>query len=375
MAILLITWNFPPRRGGIENLMAHLYRGLRTKHRVIVITAYADLKDNGVWRAPWRGLLPFACYALWRGAVLLFRDPEITVVFGGSAMVTPLVYLLARLFRRKAFVQTHGLDLLYRSVLYQALCVLWLQYCDAVIANSNYTATLARERGVSGEIICVIALGVDVAQFAPASDRRQLKEDFLGEDRQIILFVGRLARRKGVQEFVEHCLPTIVQQRPEVCFFIAGGNPSDSLTHCEDVLGKVEAVVRNLGLQDHVRLCGEVRDEELLKLYQSCDIVVLPALALAEDVEGFGMVLLEAAATGKPVVATDVGGISDAVENGKTGFLVKAGDYAAFSGAVLQLLNNDQLRFRFGKKSRERVQMHCTWEKVTAQYDNLFLRL
>ena len=164
--------------------------------------------------APWPGLLPFAFYAIWRGAISLIRNPEIEVVFGGSAMVTPLVILLARLFRRKAVVQAHGLDLVYSSIFYQVLCVRWLRYCDRTVANSNYTASLGAERGVSRESISVIPLGVDTARFTPVANCEELKIETGLAGRRVVLFVGRLARRKGVKEFIENCLPVIVREVP-----------------------------------------------------------------------------------------------------------------------------------------------------------------
>jgi phosphatidylinositol alpha-1,6-mannosyltransferase len=375
MGILLITWNFPPRHGGIENLMAQLSAGLQKKHSVFVIANYAKEHDKRVFRAPWPGLIAFACYALWRGVFLLSCNRNVEIILGGSAMVAPFVCLLARIFGRKAIVQTHGLDLVYDSFLYQALCVRWLKYCDAIIANSNYTATLAAERGVSPTSICVIPLGVDVARFAPASNVHGIKQEFRITDRQIILFVGRLARRKGLREFVENCLPIIVREIPRVYFFVAGGNPTASLTHQDDVFSEIEELVQCLGLQDHVRLWGDVTDDQLLKLYQCSDVVVLPALASTEDVEGFGLVLLEAAATGKPVVATEVGGIPDAVENGKSGVLVKQGDYRLLAQSIMQYLNDDQLRLQAGENGRKRVRTRFTWELITGRYEELFLSL
>jgi phosphatidylinositol alpha-1,6-mannosyltransferase len=313
-------------------------------------------------------------YALWRGALLLSCKRKIDVVFGGSAMVTPLVYFLARVFRRKAIVQAHGLDLVYDSFIYQALCIRWLKYCDAVVANSNYTATLATERGVARESMRVIPLGVDSARFAPASNCKEIKQEFCLHDRQVILYVGRLARRKGVKEFVQNCLPAIVEKLPQACFVIAGSNPTESLTHRDDVRTEIEAVVRDLGLQDHVRLCGEVSDGELVKLFQSCDIVVLPALASADDVEGFGMVLLEAGAAGKPVIATKVGGIPDAVDDGRTGVLVEAADYRTLSDSVLELLVDDERRHAMGEFARRRMQTEFSWETVIERYEKVFNR-
>ena len=126
MGVLVITWNYPPRRGGIEYLVSQVVTGLRKKRSVFVITAYAnntDPTEKDVFRVPYPGLIPFGLYALWRGARLLRRDPGITVVFGGSALAAPLVLFLARLFGRRAVVQVHGLDIVYRNALYQLLCV------------------------------------------------------------------------------------------------------------------------------------------------------------------------------------------------------------------------------------------------------------
>jgi phosphatidylinositol alpha-1,6-mannosyltransferase len=375
MAVLFVTWNFPPRRGGIEGLMSQLAAGFKQRHGVFVITAYGVKGgEDGVSRAPWPGLIPFAFYALWRGAFLLMHEPRIDVVFGGSAMVTPLVYFLARAFRRKAIVQVHGLDLIYRSRIYQILCVRWLKYCNAVLANSNHTRKLAAERGVSKDSIFVIPLGVDATRFAPASDSHALKREFGLCGRQIILFVGRLARRKGVTEFLRNCLPAIVQEAPKACFIVVGGNPTQSLIHRDDVLSEIESVVRDLRLRDHVTIRGEVNDSELVKLYQCCDIVVLPALASTEDVEGFGMVLLEAGASGKPVVATRVGGIPDAIECEKTGVLVEPEDYRALSKAVVALLVNGKQRTDIGEYARRRVQSEFSWEKVVTRYEEVFRR-
>jgi phosphatidylinositol alpha-1,6-mannosyltransferase len=375
MGILFITWNFPPRRGGIENLMSHLVVGLKKRHAVLVITAHADNSASGgeqnVHRAPLPGLIPFAFYALWSGARALVRNPEIEVVFGGSAMVAPLVFLLARLFRRRAIVQAHGLDLVYQSILYQRLCVRWLRYCDRTVANSGYTASLAAERGVSRESISVIPLGVDTARFAPTANCQIIKKQFGLEKRSVILFVGRLARRKGVKEFIQSCLPAIVRAAPAACLVVAGGNPTESLAHRSDVLSEIRAALCELGLQDHAQMMGEVSDDDLVKLYHCCDVVVLPALASAEDVEGFGLVLLEAAAAAKPVVATRVGGIPDAVSDGKSGILTEPGNCQELTKSIVGLLIDEKQRQAMGEFARQRVEKEFSWDTIVERYEEV----
>jgi phosphatidylinositol alpha-1,6-mannosyltransferase len=326
------------------------------------------LHENDVFHAPWPGLIAFALYALWRGAWLLLRDPEKKIVFGGSALVTPLVLILARLFGAKAVVQTHGLDLIYANPLYQLLCVRWLKHCEHVITNSAYTAALAKKAGVPENRVAVIPPGIDPQRFVAAVNPHSRSGLDL-ERKKIILFVGRLARRKGVKEFIEQSLANIVREIPEVSFVIVGDNPSESLIHRDDVLGEVVAAVAHLRLEDHVRLLGAVSDEQLIALYQAADVVVLPALAAKEDVEGFGIVLLEAAAAAKPTVAMRIGGIPDAVEHGKGGVLVSPGDYDEFTEVLITLLRDDELRRTLGRYGSNWVQEKFAWPKIIARYE------
>ena len=372
MEILVITWNYPPRRGGIEYLVNHVVAGLRKHHAVRVVTAYnhsSKATEIDVMRAPCPGLIPFALFALWRGMISLRRDPGISVVFGGSTLAAPLVWILARLFSRRAVVQVHGLDIIYRSALYQLLCVRWLRRCDRIIANSAYTATLAESKGVSPKRISVIPPGVDPERFAATSDVAAMKKFFGLAGRRVVLFVGRLARRKGVKELIQNSFPRVVAAVPEACFVIVGANPTESLAHRDDMVTEIAAAASWLELERHVILLGSLSDDDLVKLYQACDLVVLPALATTEDVEGFGIVLLEAAAAGKPVVATRVGGIQDAVEDGEGGLLVAPGDYDALSQAIVNLLGDERKRQMIGARARQRLNENFTWSRVISLYE------
>jgi len=372
MEILVITWNYPPRRGGIENLIGGLCAELQKKHSVQVITTHTRLSMDGekdVFRAPLPGLVPFALYALWRGAALLARNRHIAVIFGGSVLVTPLALILARLFGRRLVLQTHGLDIIYRSFLYQQLCVRWLKSCDHVIANSGHTARLGQSKGVPPERIIVIPPGVEPDRFGTPLDGAAA---WGVKGRKIILFVGRLAKRKGVKEFIENSFVDIVRAVPRALFLIVGDNPTESLTHRDDVIGEINRVVSKLRLEDHVRLLGSTNDDELIGLYQGCDLAVLPALALEDDVEGFGIVALEAAAAGKPVVATRVGGIPDAVEGGKSGALVEPGDYSQLSQAIILLLEDRGSCLSMGRYGQCRAAKEFSWRCIGARYEDIF---
>ncbi len=374
MDLLVITWNYPPRRGGIEGLIGSLCTELRKTHAVHVITSHARVSgfnEKNVSRSPLPGLMAFAVYAIWRGAILLARDPRIRVVFGGSAVATPLVLILARVLRRRAVVQIHGLDIIYRSSIYQHLCVRWLRFCDQVVANSRYTAGLAQAKGVLRDRIAVIPPGIYPERFSKRTHIAANKRAWGVEGQKIILFVGRLARRKGVKEFIENCLVRVVREIPETVFLIVGDNPTESLTHRDDVVDEINAVTSKLGLENHVRLLGSLSDEDVIELYQLCDLVVLPVLDTKDDVEGFGIVALEAAAAGKPVVATRVGGIPDALEDGKSGALVDSGDYTGLTEVVESLLRNIELSSFFGKYGRCRVHKEFSWHHVVGLYERV----
>jgi phosphatidyl-myo-inositol dimannoside synthase len=375
MEILVVTWNFPPRRGGIEYLISNLCEGLKRRHCVAVVTGHAPASqpvEDGVFRAPWPGLMPFAAYSLWRGAWFLFHNPEMKIIFGGSVMVTPLALILARLFGRKAVIQAHGLDVVYPKSFYQFLCVRWLKFCDRIIANSAYTAALIEKKGAPPHLITVVPPGVHAEHFNSEADVETLKKQFGLEAKRIILFVGRLAKRKGVKEFIQYSLPEIIHEVPNVCFVVVGDNPKESLAHREDVLAEIEAVISEAKLQNYVRLLGPLDDDAVTKLYQICDLVVLPALATTDDVEGFGIVLLEAAAAGKPVVATRVGGIPDAVEDGKSGVLVEPGNYGALGQAVLWLLRDLSQARAMGATGRQRTVNLFAWTKICQRYAHIF---
>jgi phosphatidylinositol alpha-1,6-mannosyltransferase len=150
---------------------------------------------------------------------------------------------------------------------------------------------------------------------------------------------------------------------------IAGDDPKDSLTHRSQARRVIEALTREMKLDGHVRFLGAVSDDQLINCYHACDLVVLPALHVEGDAEGFGIVLLEAAAAGKPVVATSVGGIPDAVENGETGMLVGAGDYPQLTRSIISLINDERARAAMGERARQRAREKFSWVRIVEQYE------
>jgi phosphatidylinositol alpha-1,6-mannosyltransferase len=212
---------------------------------------------------------------------------------------------------------------------------------DGVIANSQPTAELARNLGVAAEKIRIVHPGVTLPaapQTAEALQDFRLRHG-LGNKR-LLLSVGRLTTRKGLREFVQQALPSIVQAAPDVLLVIVGDAPTDSLHANIQTRTSIQAAADAAGIGHHLRFLGVITDaQELACAYESASLHIFPVRHLPGDPEGFGMVAIEAAAHGLPTVAFATGGIVDAVAEGQSGYLVAAEDYVGLTQAVLKTLS------------------------------------
>jgi phosphatidylinositol alpha-1,6-mannosyltransferase len=370
MRILFITWNYPPKVGGMEMMLSQLVTQLKRHAHITVIGPYAngyeDLNEENTIRPTKNGILAFMLTALLRGFTTLQKN-RCDIIIAGSALIAPISVLLGTLFHRPVVIYIHGLDLLYENKLYQMLIHLFLPRCDLLFANSSNTADLAVKLGVSAERIKVINPGLDFSEFKILSTTNKTYEGLHLKGRLVLLSAGRLAPRKGIPEFIEHVLPSLIIDYPHLLFLIAGDNPVQSLTHKADVKKRIIKAAQANGVTDHINLLGFVTRTQLLQLFSVCDIFVLPAIEMPGDIEGFGIVLIEAGAAGRPVVSTRLGGINDAVEDNHTGLLVKAGDWAQMSAALRRLLDNEKLRLTMGQSARKRVKENFDWPVVGRQ--------
>jgi phosphatidylinositol alpha-1,6-mannosyltransferase len=233
---------------------------------------------------------------------------------------------------------------------------LWQTYRLArrVVAISRYTRGLLREGGVPSGKIVLVRPGTDPTTFRPAGRDPALVRELGLEGRRVVLTVGRLTWRKGQDRMLE-ALPAIAQAAPNVTYLLAGTGPLEP---------ELRALARRLGLEDRVRLLGEVADEALPRLYNVADVFVMANRVSAgtRDVEGFGIVFLEANACEVPVVGGRSGGVIDAVEDGLTGLLVDAESPEEIARAVVRLLEDSALARRMGVEGRRRVERELTWD-------------
>lgn len=210
-----------------------------------------------------------------------------------------------------------------------------LARADRVFCVSAFTAEHAIAAGARGERTRVIHPGVDAAQYAAMAADRPARSGG-----PLLLTVARLVERKGIDTVLQ-ALPEIAKQHPSVRYAIAGAGEDRA---------RLEALSVQLGVTDRVEWHGYVSHAALGPLYASADLFVLPSRSIPEraDIEGFGLVLLEAQACGTPVIAARSGGMPDALQDGSTGVLVPPSDPVMLARAVDELLGDDARRARMG---------------------------
>ena len=351
--ILHITRNLPPLVGGMERLNWHIADELSRRAQVQVVgprgAAARKPANVELTEVPLRPLPRFLLASAWRALRLAWRQrPDI--VLAGSGLTAPAAWLAARVCGARAVTYVHGLDVAVRHPLYRALWHPLLRRMDRVIANSQPTTELVRTLGITEDRIRIVHPGVGLpAAPQPAQALREFRAQHALGDGPLLLSVGRLTERKGLREFVQHALPDIVRQRPDVRLLVLGEAPTDSLLAGVQTRGSIQAVADTAGIGAHVRFLGVITDpQQLACAYENAAIHVFPVRQLPGDPEGFGMVAIEAAAHGLPTVAFATGGIVDAVAEGRSGHLVPPGDYVALSEAILHTLKDGKPHWQAG---------------------------
>jgi len=190
-----------------------------------------------------------------------------------------------------------------------------------------------------------------------------VKERFGMTGRTTVMFAGTITPRKGVETLIKAAELIVNRSERRDVLFLLVGNPSID----KEFADRMEEYVKNSGLGNNVKFTGFVGHEDLRVLYSACDIFVLPSFE-----EGFGIVLTEAMASGKPLVATDVGGIPMQVRDGWNGFLVEPGNDKQLAEKSLYLISHVVDREQMGRNSRMLAEKRFNWKKITERYFKVY---
>ncbi len=217
-----------------------------------------------------------------------------------------------------------------------------------IVTTRTYAAT---SRTVWRQNPVVIPNAVDARRFDPAIDGMAMRQKLkIPLDRPVALLVGRIVPHKGVEHFIE-----AARELPEVQFLIAGeGSSLEAMEHLAD----------SLGVKDRVRFLGRISQDNLPKVYAACDLFVLPSVS---RLEAFGIVALEAMATGKPVVVADIPGVREVIDDGREGLLADPVNPRDLAEKMRRLVDDPALRREMGRLAREKVLANFTVDKVADQ--------
>ena len=346
LRVLFVSRAWPPLIGGIERQNSELYKALSE-------SCETGLIANKLGRK----LLPiFFFEALFR---LVFMIRRYDVVLLGDGMLGVLGWLISIFSNKPVACIVHGLDITWSNTLYQRLWPrFFLTRVDRLIGVGNETIRQGCMRGLSVDKFVFVPNGVDIVTALPRRTRAEL-EQYLGTEiagKKLLLTVGRLVRRKGVAWFVRYVLAELDEN---TLYIVAGDGPERQA---------ILDAAQQAGVQRRVVLTGVVDEAFKELLYCAADLFVQPNIQVEGDIEGFGLVVLEAAAMGMAVMASNLQGLKDAICDGQSGLLVEPGSASAWVDAVTTCLADEAGRKALGLRAREYVAQHHSWQLVAADY-------
>lgn len=345
--ILIVTRNLPPLIGGMERLNWHLADELSKNHKIIVIShtkakfeAPPETSFYGVRLNPLPLFLLLAFMTtFW---VCLRHRPDI--LFAGSGLTAPIATFWAKFFRKKSIVYIHGLDIGTNNKLYNLLWIPFIRSSDQIIANSSPTYDICLKKRVNEKNLSIIHPGVSFPP-QPRNEQliQQLKNQYDLQDKKILISVGRLTERKGLNEFIDLSFSKIVKAIPNTVLVVIGDTPNQSLNKNLQSKELILSTAKKHHIENHIIFTGNICDDNILSsFYYLADLHIFPVKHIPEDPEGFGMVSVEAAAHGIPTIAFATGGIIDAVKSNESGYLIESGNYQQLIEEVIKLLQNPQ---------------------------------
>jgi phosphatidylinositol alpha-1,6-mannosyltransferase len=371
---LIVTNDFPPRPGGIQSFVHSM--ALRLDPGSVVV--YASTWKDGSEVARFDAEQPFPVVRdrtsmllptprVTRTAARLLREHGCSSVwFGAAAPLALMAPALRRAGARRLVGTTHGHEAgwaqlpgsrrLLRRIGEGTDTLTYLgEYTRSRIAGALTAQAAAR--------MVQLPPGVDEKTFHPGSGGAVVRARLGLADRPVVVCVSRLVPRKG-QDTLILAMPRILREFPDAVLLVVGGGP---------YRGELETLAERTGISEAVRFTGPVPWEELPAHYGAGDVFAMPCRTRRGglDVEGLGIVYLEASATGLPVVAGDSGGAPDAVLDGETGWVVPGGSPEQAAERILTLLRDPELRRRMGERGRDWVERAWRWDLLATRLTSL----
>ncbi|AMN12561.1 glycosyl transferase family 1 [Alteromonas macleodii] len=348
---LLLTENFPPKEGGSGRWFWELYSRLPNDKVLIVAndtpegrefdkTHELDIVRIELESTEWGLASTKGLGFYWetiRKVLKLIKEHGIEEVHCGRVIPEGVIARALKLLagaRYNCFVHGEDVETAATSREHSLLVKNVCKNASMLICNSENTANIVRKLGFDSGSKCeVLHPGVDTSRFEVAAPDTSFRQKMGWSGKRVLLTVGRLQRRKG-QDFLIKSMPALLNEFPDLFYAVVGRG------ECYDEL---ISLVDQHELHDNVCVYPDMDDEALIKCYQQCDIFILPNRTIDNDIEGFGMVLVEAQVCGKPVIAGDSGGTRETMNIGKTGHIIDCSSTENLLNGLSPILRNREI--------------------------------
>ena len=348
---LLLTENFPPKEGGSGRWFWELYSRLPNDKVLIVAndtpegrefdkTHELDIVRIELESTEWGLASTKGLGFYWetiRKVLKLVKEHGIEEVHCGRVIPEGVIARALKLLagaRYNCFVHGEDVETAATSREHSLLVKNVCKNASMLICNSENTANIVRKLGFDSGSKCeILHPGVDTSRFEVAAPDTSFRQKMGWSGKRVLLTVGRLQRRKG-QDFLIKSMPALLNEFPDLFYAVVGRG------ECYDEL---ISLVDQHELHDNVCVYPDMDDEALIKCYQQCDIFILPNRTIDNDIEGFGMVLVEAQVCGKPVIAGDSGGTRETMNIGKTGHIIDCSSTENLLNGLSPILRNREI--------------------------------
>ena len=418
MNILLFTDDFYPNLGGISNVLLNLYKQFEDREETLFLfnpyTKGKNLFDNLIKKN--LNLLEFGhllrkkyfyiytLLSLWsilrdkkipfshriKLILYLFTKPKIfrlilvnifklyprlktknfdLVIAGHSGWILPLSFIISRIFKKKLISIAYGLEFLVKNPL--SFKTYYFRNTEKIILITHQTKEIIKKmHHLNEEKLEVIYVGVDIDSLEIKETKSELRKEFnISNDNFVILSVGRHIPRKNFQ-LVLRALNEInrLNLNPsfKIKYFLIGEGEETT---------NLKQLTKDLNLENQVVFLGRCDVTTRNKYYKMADLFIMPSITKNNDIEGFGIVFLEANYFKVPVIGTATGGMSEAIIDGGTGFLIKQNDINDLVDKIIFLYNNEVIRKEMGENGFNRVIRDFKWENIIKNYINLIRKL
>ncbi len=383
--LLMLSWEYPPRViGGLARVVAALSKEIANLGwEVHVVTAdHPGEPEHGMdgkvhihrvktQTDPTPDFVTWAHrlnFGLLQYAIQIHRKTPFDIIHAHDWMVTDAAWVMKTGYG-VPFVATvhatesgrnHGIHNDLQRYIHQIEWRLTFEAWEVIVNSHSMHDELRRLFDIPADKVAIVPNGTDPDAFDFVVDKAGLRGNFASQSEQIILYVGRIVREKGVQVMLD-AAPQVLTGCPGAQFLVVGTG-----YYLDDMKRQAE----QMGISHRVKFLGYVSDDDLKLLYKIADVVCIPSLY-----EPFGIVALEGMAAGVPVVTSDAGGLRDFVENGVTGMTTYAGDSGSLAWGLLQVLRDPQLANHLKKIAYEKVKEIYNWKVIAKLTEEVYNRV